>query len=420
MIHALEIRNYRAIEYGAVELSEFQVLVGPNGSGKSTFLDVFSLVSDILNFGLEEAIVGNPRTGLPLRADDARDMTFLRQGGDVELAVTLRLPEKQRVVHSGKYPFARYELAIDTSDGPKFSKETFHLLPHFTLEPPWERNIFPELHNMQSSIMTRTAQTGWLKVVNKVVESGNDYFKSEKGKWNNLFRLGPAKPALKNLPEDEEKFPVATWAKRFLMEGVYRLMLNAEAMRLPSPAALRHAGSNDGSTLPWLVHELEQKDQQALRDWEAHLRTALPDLGTVRSKERPEDRSRYVEITFGSGLSIPSWLLSDGTLRLLVLTLLAYAPPPAALIMIEEPENGIHPRAMETVIQSLSSVYEAQLFCATHSPVVLSMIEPAQLLCFGKNENGPVDIVRGDQHPRLRQWQSEVHMGDLFAAGVLG
>lgn len=420
MIHALEIKNYRAVQYAAVELSEFQVLVGPNGSGKSTFLDVFSLVSDILNFGLEEAIAGSPRIGLPLRADDARDMTFLRQGGDVELAVTLKLPDQLRELHGGRYTYARYELAIDTAGGPKFSKEALHLLPQFTLEPDYERSMFPELRNVQASVISRKAQTGWRKVLNKVVESGNDYFQAETGKWNNLFRLGASRPALKNLPEDEEKFPAATWAKRFLMEGVYRLMLNAEAMRLPSSAALRHAGSNDGSTLPWLVHELEQKNQEALRDWEAHLRTALPDLRTVCSKERPEDRSRYVEITFDSGLSVPSWLLSDGTLRLLVLTLLAYAPPPAALLMIEEPENGIHPRAMETVIQSLSSVYDAQLFCATHSPVVLSMIEPSQLLCFGKNENGSVDLVRGDQHPRLREWQSEVHMGDLFAAGVLG
>ena len=41
---------------------------------------------------------------------------------------------------------------------------------------------------------------------------------------------------------------------------------------------------------------------------------------------RPEDRHRYVMIRYKNGIEVPSWALSDGTLRLLALTLLAYVP----------------------------------------------------------------------------------------------
>ena len=54
--------------------------------------------------------------------------------------------------------------------------------------------------------------------------------------WNNSFRLGPGKSALANLPEDRQRFPRAIWFKRLLMEETYVLSLNADAMRLPSPA----------------------------------------------------------------------------------------------------------------------------------------------------------------------------------------
>jgi hypothetical protein len=80
----------------------------------------------------------------------------------------------------------------------------------------------------------RRAPDGWKKIVNKVAESGNDYFSSETSNWNNLFRLGPHKSALANLPEDETKFPVATWFKELLMVGIDRLALNSERMRQPS------------------------------------------------------------------------------------------------------------------------------------------------------------------------------------------
>jgi predicted ATPase len=191
-------------------------------------------------------------------------------------------------------------------------------------------------------------------------------------------------------------------------------------MRLPSPAGSPREFLPDGSNLPWVVHELEQKDPARLAAWVEHLATAIDDVRAVRTREKPEDRSRYLEVEYGSGLKAPSWLLSDGTLRALALTLLAYAPYGLSLVLIEEPENGVHPRAVESVMQSLSSVYDAQLFCATHSPLVLSLVKPGDLLCFGKTAGGAVDIVRGTDHPRLKEWRSAVHLGDLFAAGVLG
>ena len=117
---------------------------------------------------------------------------------------------------------------------------------------------------------------------------------------------------------------------------------------------------------------------------------------------------------------VPSWLASDGTLRLLALTITAYLKDLNGVFLIEEPENGIHPRAIETVIQSLSSIYDGQVLIATHSPVALNMLEPAQVLCFAKDQSGATDIVAGDRHPALQHWkQGQPDLGVLFAAGIL-
>ena len=112
-------------------------------------------------------------------------------------------------------------------------------------------------------------------------------------------------------------------------------------------------------------------------------------------------------------------MVSDGTLRLLALTLPAYLPELGGMYLIEEPENGIHPRAVETMFQSLSSVYDAQILLATHSPVILSVVKLNQVLCFAKTADGATDIVQGHQHPALRQWRGETNLGVLFASGVM-
>jgi predicted ATPase len=113
-------------------------------------------------------------------------------------------------------------------------------------------------------------------------------------------------------------------------------------------------------------------------------------------------------------------MASDGTLRLLALTLPAYLNDIKGIYLIEEPENGIHPSASETVFQSLSSVYGAQLLLATHSPVILSHASQDQVLCFKKAESGATDIVLGTDHPQLKNWKGQPNLDVLFASGILG
>jgi predicted ATPase len=424
MIRQLEVKGLRALRYVSVDLDPFLVMVGPNACGKSTLFDALLLVRDILASGLDAAVFGNARMNIAPRAVDPMDLTWLRQGGGVEIAVTLELPEHIVGTLGKRYRYARYELGIHTDGRLGFDHETLWLCNEIKSRERPQQMSFPLLHDAPEHIVlpqNRKSPPGWRKVVSKVVDSGNDYFRSETSDWNNLFRLGPTKSALANLPEDEQKFPAATWAKRVLMEGIHRLMLNAEKMRMPSPAGSPSDFLPDGSNLPWVVHALENAGESKVKkDWVAHLATTLDDLEDIETREKPEDRSRYIQLRYKSGLIAPSWVLSDGTLRLLALTLLAYAPTTPSVVLIEEPENGIHPKAMETVMQSLSSVYDTQVLCATHSPVVLSLLRSKQILCFGKTDEGAVDIVRGNDHPRLREWQSALNLGELFATGVLG
>ena len=121
--------------------------------------------------------------------------------------------------------------------------------------------------------------------------------------------------------------------------------------------------------------------------------------------------------------------LSDGALRYLALLYEIDLADRATewlggirspLVMIEEPENGIHPLAVETVYRSLSSVYNAQILLATHSPVILSLARADDVLCFAKTGDGATDIVRGSDHPALRQWKGTPNLGVLLGSGVLG
>ena len=417
MITLIEALNFRCLRYVKQPLGPFHVLVGPNASGKTTFLDVVAFLGKMVSNGLETAI--NERT------QNFHDLVWGRTGNRFELAIEAKIPEDRRDKLENKdYEIVRYEVSIGIYEN---TGELAILSEKAVLkssQPPStnsnQRKLFPLPPEPVKTIMTPKGHKGTKTVVNKVLE-GNDNFYDETGKgWDHSFKLGPKKSALANLPDDESKFPVSTWLKGLFLEGVQQLILNSLWIRKASPPGQVRGFKPDGSNLPWVIADLEKKAPDRFHDWIVHLQTALPDIDNIRTVERPDDRHRYLVICYKGGLEVPSWVASDGTLRLLALTLPAYLPDLKGVYLIEEPENGIHPRAAETMFQSLSSVYGAQILLATHSPVILSIADADQVLCFGKTDRGATDIVLGSEHPALREWKGETDLGVLFAGGVLG
>ena len=418
MITLIEALNYRCLRYVSRPLASFHVLVGPNASGKTTFLDVVAFLQDLVSVGLDGAL--SRRTANP------EELLFRRQGSKMQTAIEARIPDDLRQkTAKPELDTARYEVAIgfdETQRQFEFKAEKFLLKKTRIIEPP-QRSFFPMSPNPPVSLLTgnrRNTKT----VVNKV-PGGNDNFYSEtypqggKG-WAPSFKLGPQQSALGNLPADTKSFPVATWFREYLGTGVQQFVLNSREIRRPSRPTRVAGFLSDGSNLPWVVDRLRNKNPERHRDWISHLRTALADLEDIDTIERPEDRHCYMVYEYKGGLKVPSWMVSDGTLRLTALTLPAYLNDLQGIYLIEEPENGIHPSAVATVYDSLSSVYEAQVLLATHSPVVLNAADVGDVLCFAKDETGSTDIVLGNEHPKLQEWRGEANLGTLLASGVLG
>ena len=100
--------------------------------------------------------------------------------------------------------------------------------------------------------------------------------------------------------------------------------------------------------------------------------------------------------------------------------LLAYLPDADEVYLLEEPENGVHPLALDAVYDSLASVHASQVLVATHSPAFVKLADPEEVLCFAKDADGATDIIRGDEHPHFCDWHGAVDMNLLFATGVIG
>jgi predicted ATPase len=386
MISSIRIKNFKGIR--AMDLSglgPLHVLVGPNSSGKSTFLDAIEFVRSCLE--------GGPLKAVEERVPEFRDLTYMREGGPIEIELWLDLSASSPSQRDLLY----YRIAIvdDEQLGVKVQDEALERQP-------------------RTKAKAR-------RLVGKT-SSGKYLYQREVGSYQDVFDFGLDKLALSLTPPDESRYPTANAARAFLMRGIRYMQLNSRAMRDPCPATRSTDLELDGTNLARVVGRLIPQRSgrvDALNGWTDHLKYALDDLEGIGWAARAPDNAEYIILKYAGGLECPSWLLSDGTLRMLALTLPAFLPASPRIYMVEEPENGVHPKALEIILKALAAIPEAQVFIATHSPLVVQEEGADVLLCFSRDDQG-VHAVPGNKHPALQDWKGVPDLATIFSSRVLG
>ena len=378
IITKVEASGYRCLREIRQELGPYQILVGPNGSGKSVFLDAIRFLGDLVSGGLDKAVRA--------RTDNFYDLVWGRSNDSFRLSVEAA-PSRQEP------ELIRYEVEakLDASSD------------QITISS--ERLVVTEGSSERLALVIREGQ--------------NVFLAPEMGLGGLQPKLHTRYSALTTLFTHDMEFRSVAQLTYLLGDGRAIALDNRSLRRPVGPGGGGGRVVYDGAGLARTVAQLQDSSEETFRSWIEHVRTAIPDIAGIRIVDRPEDRHRYLMVQYPGGVEVPQWMLSDGTLRLLALTILAYLPDFHGVYLIEEPEVGVHPTAIETIMQSLSSVYEGQVLVTSHSPIVLGLARPDQLLCFQKTENGTT-IIPGNEHPMLREWKAGVNVSDLFAAGVLG
>ncbi|WP_098023488.1 AAA family ATPase [Streptomyces sp. st115] len=440
MITRIEAYNYRCFENLAVDLAGFHVLAGANGSGKSTLLDIPLLLAELLGAErIEDAFLRpSTRTGRPPRAQSLSEPAHRGRDGGFGFAMEARLPAEitellAEATRNPRLPLPthlRYELhlaPVEGGRGVEIAGEYLVLFPEeHPVRPVSGERAFEDPDETVTTGRGGSRRVRWAWEENwrpVIARTGGPVarFTSETGGQPPLTWQSPhSRLALDTVPFDEAQFPVALWFRSLLKEGTLAYAPDWAALRQAAPPAGRNPQLDPvGRNTPWLALRLKGEDKELYDAWVDLVRIALPQVQAIDVVERPDDHHAYFRVTYAGGHEVTSSGLSDGTLRVFALTLIAFMPDPPALLVTEEPENGIYPQAIEIVTQALQAVRDCQVLVATQSPLVLANVELPDVLATRVDyATGAVTVVRGDRHPRLADWRGDLDLGTLFATGV--
>lgn len=415
MVTLVETLNYKCFRYLQQPVGPLQVLAGANGSGKSTFLDIFAFVSDFISEGLKSAI--------EKRTSHFENLVWMAKPGKIELAIETEIPKIEReLLPVQKYDRIRYELAIGNDPEPKgfqIFQETIILKIGTLLSPP-ERTVFPKVRGAPFTLITPRSQTSKKKrILNKVLGGMETFYvETECKKEKPLgisYKPAPLKSALVHLPDDEKKFPVTIWFRNFMCKNVKRIITTRLFL---SPSTIRKAKS-ELSQLFWTWNELKAKNPEKFSDLMALIQRLFPDLKAIQSIQNEEGR-RDLVLEYKNNLKLSLQAIPDEILRVLWMVFSFFrSDSRETLYLIEEPENGLHPKTLQNLIQFFPSVPHAQILFSTHSPIVLDQLHASQILFFAKTPEGIADVIPIVQHPKMKNWKGDPPLSSFFTKDVL-
>jgi predicted ATPase len=182
-----------------------------------------------------------------------------------------------------------------------------------------------------------------------------------------------------------------------------------------------------------LVDELVDilhNNRQKFDELESRFAQFVPNIKRIALPRRENQIFALELIDKYSGHHIPAWDVSDGTLRILAFLAALYQENTPSIICFEEPENGIHPWLLSKIVELLKVISTegitgkpVQVIITTHSPVLLSYVEPNQVRAVELDSEGktqihalPTDSVRFQK--ALEAYDGD--LGELWFTNVFG
>jgi predicted ATPase len=179
----------------------------------------------------------------------------------------------------------------------------------------------------------------------------------------------------------------------------------------------------DGSNLPSFLYLLREKH---LSDYSLIVRTVqlaapffddfrldplLRNPDTIKLEWRHKESDQYFDAS----------ALSDGTLRFIALATLFLQPEQyrPSLILVDEPELGLHPYALELLASLIRQAsVTTQVIVATQSSTLLDHFDPEDVLV-ADLEDGGTNLARLEPE-RLRKWLADYSLGQLWEKNEIG
>lgn len=358
----IRIEGFKSIKQLDLKLGGLNVLIGANGAGKSNFISVFRLINEMVELRLQRFVGSRP----------------------------------DRFLRFGRRTTPKFSVHLD------FGKNGYA----FSLAPSENQLIFDD---------------------ERISFAGDHY-----GTADRRLGAGHLESMLSAQLESPRNKAIAGYVVPSVRGWrVYHFHDTSDQAAVKQAGAINDnvALRPDASNLAAFLYLLQQKhpeSYQRIRDTVRLVAPFFDDFALRPDPLSPGAASIALEWREkGSDFPFTAYQLSDGTLRFICLAVVLLQPKPPATIVIDEPELGLHPYAIEVLAAMLKSyshnklgVVNRQVILSTQSVPLVNQLEAKDLIVVD-HADGESVFSRPDPDV-LKDWLEDYSLGELWEKNVLG
>ncbi|MDX2078628.1 MAG: ATP-binding protein [bacterium] len=393
-IKSFRVKNFKGIrDSGEVRFTPLTVFIGNNGSGKSSLIEALQTYRHIVNSGLDRAMhiwrgfenIHNP------------PISLMDNNGDSPISESIDF------VIEGELETFAYEIKM---------------LVQLTQQNSNNRKIgiSEEVISLNKKVFLKRDETGKLYFGDKYMTTPLQTSTSILAPPSGILLIAGAT----NQPLNTR---YVTNIMQFILNWKF-LTLNPDEMinplRLQETSSTIRLESN-GSNIAEYLMDIRKQSQDAYDGIIEALTYVLPYLKDMQPNITTElERTVYLRMHEGD-FTVPQWLLSTGTMRILCLLALFRHPTPPPVIFIEEIENGLDPHTIQYIIEEIRSLIvtgKSQVVITTHSPYLLDLLDLSQIVVV-EREGSETTFHRPADDESLQAWSKKFSPGQLYTMNRL-
>ena len=384
MLKKLIVKGFKSLEDVAVEFPRMAVLFGPNAAGKSNLLDAIQALSRVGTSRTLSDALSEPIRGYPIEA-----FAFPAGGLAALLSQTSARFSLETVLDVGKeHLLYNYRFTVEIQPGSgSLSVQDEYLA---TLGRRGEPKGNPSIERVEDHLRIRRKS----KPANPRREDvGQNYAILSDPRWS-----GVEYRAIERCRNE-----LSGWRTYYLDPRL--------AMRSARPPSdVRDIGVLGEDIAPFL-YRLRAEQPKRFDAVKRTLRSLIPSVEDL-TVDLDKKRGTLDILVRQGGKEFSSRIVSEGTLRVLALCALTVNPWSGSLLAFEEPENGVHPRRLELIVELLASLagdQGRQVIVTTHSPLFCDAV-----LKLAKDRPKEIALLRVRQAPIGTEISPFATTGPLF------
>lgn len=199
-------------------------------------------------------------------------------------------------------------------------------------------------------------------------------------------------------------------------------LLRLEASKLipsnsasPDPTVMAANGSGLHSALA----NMALNDPDSWQQLQANLRRIIPSIRRLR--HTPAAMNQLPALLFDTvgADALPANQVSEGTLLVLGLLAALHAPGRPNLVLLDDLDRGLHPKAQKELISLLRGLLgtnaDLQILATTHSPYMLDCMETNEVRMTFLRDDGATVCAALASHPKFDKWKDEMAPGEMWS-----